>query len=81
MLYYSSIYPTLWPNMMIGPSGGYGSLSMDQMLHDYIKPLGIPAYSGAMIGHITDQFLMPVGVKIRMNASLGTIEYLEKSLL
>jgi len=64
-----------------GPSGGYGSLSMDQMLHDYIKPLGIPAYSGAMIGHITDQFLMPVGVKIRMNASLGTIEYLEKSLL
>jgi len=64
-----------------GPSGGYGSLTLDQMLHDYIKPLGIPAYSGAMIGHISDQFLMPVGVRARMNASTGTIEYLEKSLV
>lgn len=64
-----------------GPSGGYGSLTLAQMLHDYIKPLGIPAYSGAMIGHISDQFLIPVGVRIRMDASLGKIEYLEKSLL
>ncbi len=64
-----------------GPSGGYGSLTLDQMLHDYIKPLGIPAYSGAMIGHIADQFLLPVGVKVRMDASLGKIEYLEKALI
>jgi muramoyltetrapeptide carboxypeptidase len=63
-----------------GPSGGYGSLTLDQMLQDYIKPLGIPAYSGAMIGHIADQFLLPVGVKVRMDASIGKIEYLEKSL-
>lgn len=64
-----------------GPSGGYGSLTLDQMLHDYIKPLGIPAYSGAMIGHISDQFLIPVGVRVRMDASIGKIEYLEKSLV
>jgi muramoyltetrapeptide carboxypeptidase len=64
-----------------GPSGGYGSLTLEQMLNDYIKPLGIPAFSGAMIGHISDQFLMPVGVRARMNASTGVIEYLEKSLL
>ena len=64
-----------------GPSGGYGSLTLEQMLHDYIKPLGIPAYSGALIGHISDQFLMPVGVRARMDASTGKIEYLEKSLL
>ncbi|MFD2555663.1 S66 peptidase family protein [Sphingobacterium tabacisoli] len=64
-----------------GPSGGYGALTVEQMLTDYIKPLGIPAYSGAMIGHISDQFLMPVGVRVRMDASIGKIEYLEKSLL
>lgn len=64
-----------------GPSGGYGSLTLEQMLNDYIKPLGIPAYSGAMIGHIADQFLMPVGVRARMDASTGVIEYLEKPLL
>ncbi|MCA5004603.1 S66 peptidase family protein [Sphingobacterium bovistauri] len=64
-----------------GPTGGYGSLTLEQMLNDYIKPLGIPAFSGAMIGHISDQFLMPVGVKARMDASTGKIEYLEKSLV
>jgi len=64
-----------------GPVQGYGSLTLDQMLNDYIKPLGIPAYSGAVIGHISDQFLMPVGVKVRMDATNGRIEYLEKSLL
>lgn len=64
-----------------GPSDGYGSLTFDQMLHDYIKPLGIPAYSGARIGHISDQFLLPVGVRVRMDASKGEIHYLEKSLI
>ncbi|ERJ59740.1 S66 peptidase family protein [Sphingobacterium paucimobilis] len=64
-----------------GPSGGYGALTVEQMLNDYIKPLGIPAYSGAMIGHISDQFLMPVGVRARMDATLGKIEYLERSLI
>lgn len=64
-----------------GPEEAYGAFTLDQMLNDYIKPLGIPAYAGAMIGHITDQFLIPVGVPVRMDATLGKIEYLEKSLL
>ncbi len=64
-----------------GPGGGYGALTLEQILNDYIKPLGIPAYSGAMIGHITDQFVMPVGVRARMNADTGKIEYLEKALV
>lgn len=64
-----------------GPGGGYGALTLEQILNDYIKPLGIPAYSGAMIGHITDQFVMPIGVRARMNADTGKIEYLEKALV
>lgn len=63
------------------PSAGFGSLNLDQILRDYIKPLGIPAYSGAVIGHIADQFLLPVGVKVRMDANKGTIEFLEKALV
>lgn len=62
-----------------GPSGGYGSLSVEQMLNDYIKPLGIPAYSGAVIGHIDNQFILPVGVRARMDADKGTITLLEKA--
>ncbi len=63
------------------PSGGYGSLNLDQILNDYIKPLNIPSYSGAVIGHINDQFLLPVGVKARIDANKGTIEILEKALI
>ncbi|MEG3193869.1 LD-carboxypeptidase, partial [Lysobacter sp. D1-1-M9] len=31
------------------PGAGYGSLTLDQIFDDHIKPLGIPAYRGAMI--------------------------------
>ncbi|MGO3642734.1 MAG: LD-carboxypeptidase, partial [Pseudoalteromonas sp.] len=55
------------------PGNGYGSLTLDEILADYIKPLGIPAYRGAMIGHIKRQFILPVGTKITLNADAGTL--------
>ncbi|MEP0714339.1 LD-carboxypeptidase [Algoriphagus sp.] len=58
------------------PGGGYGSLTLDQVLDDYILPLNIPAYSGAMIGHISKQFILPVGAKVAMDADKGTISLL-----
>lgn len=62
------------------PSGGYGSVTLDQLFNDYIKPLKVPAYSGAVIGHIAEQFILPVGAKVRMDASQGTITLLEAAL-
>jgi muramoyltetrapeptide carboxypeptidase len=59
------------------PGGGYGSLSVDQVMDDYVLPLGIPAYTGAMIGHLPKQFIIPVGAQVKMDASAGTIELLE----
>ncbi|MBB6325567.1 muramoyltetrapeptide carboxypeptidase [Algoriphagus iocasae] len=59
------------------PGGGYGSLTLDQVLDDYILPLGIPAYSGAMIGHISKQFIVPVGAKVSMDADAGTFKLME----
>ncbi|WP_339879257.1 LD-carboxypeptidase [uncultured Algoriphagus sp.] len=59
------------------PGGGYGSLTLDQVLDDYILPLNIPAYSGAMIGHISKQFIIPVGGKVAIDADQGTISLLE----
>lgn len=63
------------------PSGGYGSLSLQNVLDDYIKPLGIPAYSGARIGHISNQFILPVGAMARMDAQEGTIQLVERALV
>lgn len=59
------------------PGGGYGSLTVDQVLDDYVLPLSIPAYSGAMIGHVPKQFIVPVGAKVRMDADAGSFTLLE----
>jgi len=60
------------------PSGGYGSLTIDDILDDYLLPLNIPAYRGAMIGHVPKQFIIPVGAQVEMDADAGTFRLLEK---
>ena len=59
------------------PGDGYGSLTLEQIFDDYITPLGIPAYRGAMIGHIREQFIVPVGGKVELDANAGTFRLLE----
>lgn len=56
------------------PSGGYGSLTLNQILQDYILPLNIPAYQGAMIGHVPKQFIIPIGAKVSMDAGKGIFQ-------
>lgn len=59
------------------PEHGYGNLTLDQILQDYVGPLQIPAYRGAMIGHLRRQFILPVGAKVRLDAAAGTLQLLE----
>lgn len=63
------------------PGEGYGSLTLDEILDHYIKPLNIPAYSGAMIGHIESKFTVPVGGKAEVDADKGTIQLLEPAVI
>ena len=56
------------------PSSGYGTLTIKQILDDYILPLNIPAYRGAMIGHISEQFIVPIGALVKMDAVQGIFE-------
>lgn len=56
------------------PSGGYGNLTIDQILDDYLLHLKIPAYRGAMIGHVPKQFLLPFGATMSMDAETGILE-------
>ncbi len=60
------------------PSSGYGNLTLDELFDDYILPLNIPAYRGAMIGHIPKQFILPMGARVTLNANKGTIQMEEK---
>jgi muramoyltetrapeptide carboxypeptidase len=63
------------------PGGGFGSLTLEEVLDEHVKPLGIPAYEGAMIGHQDRQFTVPVGTQVEMDASIGTITMLEPAVL
>lgn len=57
-----------------------GSLSLEQVLNDHIRPLGIPAWSGAMIGHIDDQFTLPLGIRTEIDARQGSMRLLESAV-
>jgi muramoyltetrapeptide carboxypeptidase len=62
------------------PGEGYGSLTVTDVLDDHVKPLGVPAYQGAMIGHVDRQFTLPVGLEVEMDATVGTIRMLEAAV-
>ena len=57
------------------PGGsGYGSLTLEEVLDHYIKPLNIPAFSGAMIGHIDKNVTIPNGIEAEINSTAGSIQ-------
>ncbi|HSP82671.1 MAG TPA: hypothetical protein VLN72_02955, partial [Gillisia sp.] len=59
---------------------GYGSFTLEEVIDYYIKPLKIPAYSGAMIGHIDDNSTIPNGLKVELNAIKGTLQMLSPAV-
>lgn len=61
--------------------GSYGSLTLPDILDDYVKPLNVPAFDGAQIGHISRQFIMPIGAMAEMDAEKGTIRLLEAAVV
>ncbi|MGB6033553.1 MAG: LD-carboxypeptidase, partial [Bacteroidota bacterium] len=63
-----------------GPGEGYGSLTLEEVLADHIRPLGIPSWYGAMIGHIKDKFTVPIGIEAEVDADVGTIRLLESAV-
>jgi muramoyltetrapeptide carboxypeptidase len=63
------------------PGSGYGSLTVTDVLHDHLKPLGVPAWQGAMIGHIDSQFTLPLGIEVEVDANAGTIRMLEPAVV
>ncbi len=64
-----------------GPGKGYGSLTLEEVFDDHIRPLGIPAWYGSMIGHIEKKFTIPLGIEAEIDADNGRITLLEPSVL
>jgi muramoyltetrapeptide carboxypeptidase len=57
------------------------SFTLQEVIESHVKPLGIPAFSGSMIGHISEQFTLPIGIEVELDADQGTILMLETSVL
>lgn len=59
------------------PGDGYGNFTIYEVLDHHLAPLGVPAFQGAMIGHIANQVSIPVGIAAEIDAAAGTIRVLE----
>jgi muramoyltetrapeptide carboxypeptidase len=57
-----------------------GAFGFDELLTQYLSPLGIPVALGLPFGHIDAQWTLPLGVRARFDAGEGTIELLEPAV-
>lgn len=57
-----------------------GALGFDEVLETYLRPLGIPVGYGFPVGHIEDQWTLPLGVRARFDADSGDLELLEAAV-
>lgn len=55
------------------------SLTLKQVFDDHLKPFDIPAFSGAMFGHISKMVTLPVGIPAKMDAQQGSITITESA--
>jgi muramoyltetrapeptide carboxypeptidase len=57
-----------------------GALGYDEVLETYFRPLRIPVAYGFPLGHIDDQWTLPIGVLARLDASAGEVDILEPAV-
>ena len=55
----------------------YSALTLEEILEDHIKSLGVPAWQGAMIGHDTPQWTVPFGLDVEIDAKACTVTMTE----
>jgi len=60
--------------------GADGAMGFDEILATYLQPLGVPVGFGFPIGHVDDQWTLPIGVRARFDAGAGELELLESAV-
>jgi len=56
------------------------AFTFNEVILQHIKPLGIPAFYGAMIGHIENKLTVPLGISATMDADKGTLRLDESAV-
>lgn len=57
------------------------NFNIPQVLQQKFASLKVPVFSGAMFGHISQQFTLPLGTLVEMDADKGTITMLEPAVI
>lgn len=57
------------------------AFTFNQVITQHIQPLGIPAFTGAMIGHIENKLTVPLGIRATIDADKGTIKLEESAVI
>ena len=52
-----------------------------EVLEQHIKPLNIPAFYGAMIGHIENKYTVPIGAEAEIDAEKCVLKLLESAVV
>ena len=66
--------------------GGLGLVSnakllrLHEILTAHLSPLGVPVAYGFPVGHIAEQWTLPIGARARLDAAAGELELLEPAV-
>lgn len=55
----------------------YRGFTLDEVIDQYLAPLGIPAFTGGNFGHVANQLSLPSGAMVELDAGARTIRLLE----
>jgi muramoyltetrapeptide carboxypeptidase len=56
-------------------------LPLSRLLEENATALGAPCVAGAPVGHVDDNWCLPLGVRARLDADAGTVEILEPAVI
>ena len=62
-------------------SGDTPGFSLDEVIEHHVRPLGVPAYTGASFGHTTQKLTVPLGVEAEIDADAGTLRLLTPAVV
>lgn len=61
--------------------GEGASFSLEQILDQWFKPLGVPVLAGLAIGHIPERLTLPIGLTATLDADAGTLTIDEAAVI
>ena len=57
-----------------------GDLPLERVIREWAAPFKVPVVTGLPIGHIDEQWTLPIGARARLDADRGTLEIIERAV-